>query len=70
VTPGVLLVSSDEPLVETVRCWIKPALGLAEKVGTTDPRRALTFCLCGKNGLLDGPYQRRIMACTEKHQGA
>lgn len=40
--------------------WIKPALDYAEKHGITDPRRVISICLCGRNKLLTGEYQKRL----------
>lgn len=40
--------------------WIKPALDYAEKQNITDPRRVISICLCGRNKLLTGEYQKRL----------
>lgn len=40
--------------------WITPTLDYAEKHGITDPRRVISICLCGRNQLLTGEYQKRL----------
>lgn len=40
--------------------WIEPTLDYAEKKGITDPRRVISICLCGRNDLLNGSYQKRL----------
>lgn len=43
--------------------WIEPALDYCLDVeGTNDPRRVITVCLCGRERLLDGTYQRTLKA--------
>jgi hypothetical protein len=45
--------------------WIPKALDFCEQRSITDPRRATAICLCGKDELLDGTYQRRLVACEK-----
>lgn len=43
--------------------WIKPALEYCTTIEkTNDPRRIITVCLCGKDRLLTGEYQRVLTA--------
>ena len=41
--------------------WIDPALDYAEAVRTTDPREIIAICLCGRDELLTGVYQERML---------
>lgn len=42
--------------------WIAPTLDFAEQRKTTDPREVIALALCGRDGLLDGSYQRDVTA--------
>lgn len=42
--------------------WIDPTLDFCEKYGITDPRQVKAICLCGRDELLDGTYQRMLVA--------
>lgn len=41
--------------------WIKPAIDFCEQHGITDPRKATAICLCGREKLLTGEYQKRLV---------
>lgn len=46
--------------------WIEPALSFGyDEHGITDPRKLIPICLCGKDNLLDGKYQRYLIAAME-----
>lgn len=46
--------------------WIDPALDWClNEEGTNDPRRIITICLCGREKLLDGSYQKHLKATME-----
>lgn len=38
--------------------WIKPALDYCQDHDITDPRQVISICLCGREDLLDGSYQK------------
>lgn len=40
--------------------WIKPTLDYAAKNSISDPRKVISICLCGRNELLTGEYQRKM----------
>lgn len=40
--------------------WIAPALDYAESQNDTDPRSVIATCLCGRERLLDGSFQRMM----------
>lgn len=40
--------------------WIAPTLDYCEDQGITDPRSVTAICLCGREMLLDGSYQRML----------
>lgn len=40
--------------------WIKPALDYAEERDMTDPRQVIALCLCGRDKLVDGTYQKML----------
>lgn len=42
--------------------WINPALDYCEVKGITDPRRCIAICLCGREKLLTGVYQKMMEA--------
>lgn len=43
------------------KAWIKPALDWCiNQEQTNDPRRVITVCLCGRDALLTGEYQKRL----------
>lgn len=45
--------------------WIAPALDWCiDEEHTNDPRRVITVCLCGRDALLDGSYQKHLRATT------
>lgn len=46
--------------------WIDPAVSYCLEVeGTSDPRRVITVCLCGRDKLLTGEYQTTLNAVRE-----
>jgi hypothetical protein len=48
------------------RTWIKPALDYCLDIEqTNDPRRIITVCLCGREKLLTGEYQRILQASRQ-----
>lgn len=44
--------------------WIEPTLDYCEEKGINDPRRVTSICLCGREMLLTGEYQK-LLADTE-----
>lgn len=40
--------------------WIEPTLDYCESMGITDPRVVTSICLCGREMLLDGSYQKLL----------
>jgi hypothetical protein len=40
--------------------WIKPALDYCEDHGITDPRMVIALCLCGRDELITGEYQKML----------
>lgn len=40
--------------------WIKPTLDYCEDHGITDPRQVIALCLCGRDALITGEYQRML----------
>lgn len=40
--------------------WIAPTLDYCEEHGITDPRRVASICLCGRDALLTGEYQKML----------
>lgn len=40
--------------------WIGPALDYCQDHNITDPRQVISLCLCGREGLLDGTYQKML----------
>ena len=49
------------------RAWIDPALAFCVDVcGANDPRRCIAVCLCGRDKLLTGEYQRTLSAIMPK----
>jgi hypothetical protein len=40
--------------------WIDPTLDYCEKEGITDPRRVTALCLCGREMLITGEYQKML----------
>jgi hypothetical protein len=50
--------------------YIEPALAYCfDQHGITDPRKVRTVCLKGREGLLDGSYQKKLDACRDPHAG-
>jgi len=43
--------------------WIKATLDYTVENNIYDPRRVLAICLCGKDGLLSGEYQKYLDSC-------
>lgn len=49
--------------------WIEPTLTfMHDELGVTDPRKLRRVCLCGKDRLLDGSYQRDLTATARPSQ--
>jgi len=48
--------------------WIEPTLDLAETLDTTDPRELINLMLCGQDALLDGSFQREMIATLREDQ--
>lgn len=42
--------------------WVKPTLDFAEKLEITDPREIIATMMCGRDDLLNGSYQRDVLA--------
>lgn len=42
--------------------WIEPTIEYCRNINDTDPRRAITICLCGREKLLNGKYQKYLDA--------
>lgn len=42
--------------------WVKPAIDFAEEQGIDDPRMVIALCLCGRDKLLTGEYQKMLAA--------
>lgn len=40
--------------------WIKPTLDYCEEAGIDDPRQVISICMCGRDMLLNGEYQRML----------
>lgn len=40
--------------------WIKPALDYCEERDITDPRQVISLCLCGREKLITGEYQKML----------
>jgi AAA domain (dynein-related subfamily) len=47
------------------RAWIAPTLDYCAEKGITDPRTVNAICLCGRDLLLDGKYQKMLEATGE-----
>ena len=51
------------------KSWIDPALDYCMKEeGTNDPRRIISVCLCGRDKLLTGEYQKTLLATLPPNQ--
>lgn len=48
--------------------WIIPTLELGDTLGTNDPRELQNLMLCGRDGLLDGTFQREMIATLPSAQ--
>lgn len=48
--------------------YIEPALDYAERWHITDPRSVRNICLCGREALLDGSYQKILDMCRAPEQ--
>lgn len=46
------------------RAWINPTLKYAEQNGIYDPRKVCAICLCGRDQLLTGEYQEKLIKCA------
>jgi hypothetical protein len=42
--------------------WVTPAVDFAEESGIDDPRMVIALCLCGREKLLSGEYQKMLAA--------
>jgi hypothetical protein len=42
--------------------WVKPAIDFAEEQNIDDPRMVIALCLCGRDKLLTGEYQKMLAA--------
>src|SRR5215472_15818373 len=42
--------------------WVTPAVDYAEESGIDDPRMVIALCLCGREKLLSGEYQKMLAA--------
>lgn len=49
--------------------WIIPALDLGDVLGTNDPRELQNLMLCGRDGLLDGTFQKEMIATLPVKSG-
>jgi hypothetical protein len=48
--------------------WINPALDYCEQEGISDPRSVSAICLCGREMLLDGSYQRMMRNTGQREE--
>jgi hypothetical protein len=51
--------------IEGDYAWMDPTLDYCEKEGITDPRRVTALCLCGRDMLITGEYQK-MLADTQR----
>ena len=40
--------------------WIEPVLDYMEHIGSSDPRKAISFCLRGRDAWLDGSFRAKL----------
>lgn len=45
--------------------WIGPTLDWCDKMDITDPRQVITTCLCGRDDLITGDYQKMLEETSE-----
>jgi ATPase family associated with various cellular activities (AAA) len=45
--------------------WIPPTLDFCATMEIDDPRNAIAICLCGRDDLMSGAYQKRLLECRE-----
>jgi hypothetical protein len=57
------ILSREIAKVQGDYAWIDPAVEFALAMGITDPRKVTSICLCGRENLLDGSYQDKVVAC-------
>jgi hypothetical protein len=53
LTREVMKINGDD-------AWVRPAIDFAEEQGIDDPRMVIALCLCGRDKLLTGEYQKML----------
>jgi hypothetical protein len=60
-----LILQREITKVDGDFAWIGPALDYCEGQDITDPRTAIAICLCGREQLLTGDYQKMMEDTSE-----
>lgn len=63
-----LILTREVRKVDGDEAWIAPTLDYCEEHNITDPREVIAICLCGRDELVTGEYQK-MMAETARHAG-
>lgn len=54
--------------IEGDYAWMEPTLDYCDKEGITDPRRVISICMCGRELLITGEYQKMLADTSEELQ--
>lgn len=55
-----MILTREVQRIDGDLAWVQPTLDYCEDQGITDPRRVTTICLCGREMLLTGEYQKLL----------
>lgn len=63
------ILSREIARVDGDEDWIEPTLDYCEENNITDPRRVTAICLCGRDMLISGEYQKLLSATAKPREG-
>jgi hypothetical protein len=60
-----LILTREVRKIDGDEAWIQPTLDYCESQGITDPRKVIAICLCGREQLVTGEYQKMLAETGE-----
>lgn len=68
-TLAMILTREVGKLTDGDERWIKPTLDFCEDHDITDPRQVIALCLCGRDELITGEFQKMLAETAEEESG-
>lgn len=62
-----LILTREVRKIDGDPAWIGPTLDFCDEHSIDDPRNVIAICLCGRDALLDGSYQKMLLETSEEY---